>query len=118
MLFIFYFFRQEALRLKEEEARALEKQLGKKKAREEAEKKFQQRIDDFERQEQEQEHREREKIESNNEQIRNAQFKEVIKMDAFSFDFIHGLRKPNEGKIQRNLKIWADVADKICFGRT
>ena len=69
-------FRQEALRLKEEEARALEKQLGKKKAREEAEKKFQQRIDDFERQEQEQEHREREKIESNNEQIRNAQFKE------------------------------------------
>ena len=73
----FLIFRQEALRLKEEEARALEKQLGKKKAREEAEKKFQQRIDDFERQEQEQEHREREKIESNNEQIRNAQFKEV-----------------------------------------
>ena len=72
----FFIFRQEALRLKEEEARALEKQLGKKKAREEAEKKFQQRIDDFERQEQEQEHREREKIESNNEQIRNAQFKE------------------------------------------
>ena len=33
--------RQEALRLKEEEARALERQLGKKKAREEAEKKFQ-----------------------------------------------------------------------------
>ena len=52
--------------------------MGKKKAREEAEKKFQQRIDDFERQEQEQEHREREKIESNNEQIRNAQFKEVL----------------------------------------
>ena len=27
----------------------------------------------------------------------------------------HGLRTPNEGI---NLKIWADVADKICFGRT
>ena len=24
----------------------------------------------------------------------------------------------NEGVNQRNLKIWADVADKICFGRT
>ena len=22
-----------------------------------------------------------------------------------------------EGMIQRNLKIWTDVADKICFGR-
>ena len=30
----------------------------------------------------------------------------------------HGLRTPSEGKNQRNLKIWADVADKICFGRT
>jgi hypothetical protein len=30
----------------------------------------------------------------------------------------HGLRTPNEGKNQRNLKIWADVAVKICFGRT
>ena len=62
--------------------------MGKKKAREEAEKKFQQRIDDFERQEQEQEHREREKIESNNEQIRNAQFKEVKKRTFFSFILI------------------------------
>ena len=26
----------------------------------------------------------------------------------------HGLRTPNEGKNQRNLKNWADVADKIC----
>ena len=32
--------------------------------------------------------------------------------------FSHGLRTPNEGITQRNLKIWADVADKICFGRT
>ena len=30
----------------------------------------------------------------------------------------HGLRKPNEGINQRNLKIWADVADKIGFGCT
>ena len=30
----------------------------------------------------------------------------------------HGLRTPNKGINQRNLKIWADVADKICFGRT
>ena len=29
-----------------------------------------------------------------------------------------GLRTPNEGKNQRYLKNWADVADKICFGRT
>ena len=28
----------------------------------------------------------------------------------------HGLRIPNEGINQRNLKIWADVADKICLG--
>ena len=30
----------------------------------------------------------------------------------------HGLQPPNEGINQRNMKIWADVADKICFGRT
>ena len=30
----------------------------------------------------------------------------------------HGLRTPNEGINQRYLKNWADVADKICFGRT
>ena len=29
----------------------------------------------------------------------------------------HGLRTPNEGIHQRNLKIRADVADKICFNR-
>ena len=32
--------------------------------------------------------------------------------------FIHGLRTPNEGVNLRYLKNWADVADKICFGRT
>ena len=30
----------------------------------------------------------------------------------------HGLWTPNEGMNQRNLIFWADVADKICFGRT
>ena len=30
----------------------------------------------------------------------------------------HELRTPNEGTNQRYLKNWADVADKICFGRT
>ena len=30
----------------------------------------------------------------------------------------HGLRTSNEGINQRNLKIWADVEDKICFGLT
>ena len=30
----------------------------------------------------------------------------------------HGLRTPNEGINQRYLKSWADVADKIWFGRT
>jgi hypothetical protein len=30
----------------------------------------------------------------------------------------HGLRTPNEGINQGNLKFLADVADEICFGRT
>jgi hypothetical protein len=29
----------------------------------------------------------------------------------------HELRTPSEDINQRNLKIWTDVADKICFGR-
>ena len=40
---------------------------------------------------------------------------EISRLD---YDHIHGLRTPNEGINQRNLKIWADVADKTCFGRT
>ena len=32
--------------------------------------------------------------------------------------YIHGLQTPNEGINQRNLKNWADVTDKVCFGRT
>ena len=31
---------------------------------------------------------------------------------------VHGLWTPSEGINQRNLKIWADAADKIGFGRT
>ena len=30
----------------------------------------------------------------------------------------HGLQAPNEAINQRNLKNWADVADKLRFGRT
>jgi hypothetical protein len=30
----------------------------------------------------------------------------------------HGLRTPNEDLNQKNLKFWADVTDKILFGRT
>ena len=30
----------------------------------------------------------------------------------------HGLRTPNEGINKRYLKNWAEVADKICFGRS
>ena len=30
----------------------------------------------------------------------------------------HGLGTPSEGINQINLRIWADVADKICFSRT
>ena len=30
----------------------------------------------------------------------------------------HELQTPNEGINQRNLKIWADGAGKICFDRT
>jgi hypothetical protein len=33
-------------------------------------------------------------------------------------EFSQGLRTPNEGINQKNLKIWTDVADKFFFGRT
>ena len=35
-----------------------------------------------------------------------------------SFVIPHGLWTPNEGINHRYLKNWAEVADKICFGRT
>ena len=34
------------------------------------------------------------------------------------YPLYHGLRTPNEGINQRYLKNWANVEDKICFGRT
>ena len=40
----------------------------------------------------------------------------ILKIENFTLR--HGLRTPNEGVNQRYLKNWADVADKICFGRT
>jgi len=39
-------------------------------------------------------------------------------MEILTHHLNHGLRTPNEGINQRNLKIWVDVANKICFGRT
>ena len=41
-----------------------------------------------------------------------------LAMTLVEFGWSHGLRTPNEGINQRYLKNWADVADKICFGRT
>ena len=43
---------------------------------------------------------------------------EVIKITLSFYRQGHGLRTPNEGINQRYLKNWADVADKICLGRT
>ena len=45
-------------------------------------------------------------------------FSSTISNDLDFNAFTHGLQTPNEGINQRNLKIWADVADKISFGRT
>ena len=46
--------------------------------------------------------------------IKSLVFVEIME----SYGLEHGLRTPNEGINQRYLKNWADVADKICFGRT
>ena len=42
----------------------------------------------------------------------------VLMIGCFRHACFHGLRTPNEGINQKYLKNWADVADKICFGRT
>ena len=42
----------------------------------------------------------------------------ILISSLISFHTNHGLRTPNEGINQSYLKNWADVADKICFGRT
>ena len=48
----------------------------------------------------------------------NFTFSMMIRFNRRPDDLKQGLRTPNEGIHKRNLKIWADVADKICFGRT
>ena len=40
------------------------------------------------------------------------------KLVGILLDLPHGLRTPDDGINQRYLKNQADVADKICFGRT
>ena len=47
----------------------------------------------------------------------NSEF-HILDSDFFVYCLNHGLLTPNEGINQRNMKIWADVADKICFGRS
>ena len=42
----------------------------------------------------------------------------ILVSGGFTIAAVHGLWTPNEGINQRYLKNWADVADKICFGRT
>ena len=46
--------------------------------------------------------------------------KQLLKISEleFLYTIAHGLRTPNEGINQRYLKNGAEVADKICFGRT
>ena len=53
-------------------------------------------------------------------QVRNEERMVIVRyIEEFgAFMLKHGLRTPNEGINQRYLKNWADMADKICFGRT
>ena len=47
-----------------------------------------------------------------------AKFVVSLKFSRFLlYEYDHGLWTPNKGKNQRNLKFWAVLADKICFGR-
>ena len=48
----------------------------------------------------------------------NSQLKLISIFKIVVNNSVHGLRTPNEGINRRNLKIWANVADKTCFGRT
>ena len=50
--------------------------------------------------------------------IRYVYYAKTNEHSCIRFDFNKGLRTPNEGINQSYLKNWADVADKICFGRT
>ena len=48
----------------------------------------------------------------------NFEFRIIGTLSKIGHHFSHGLRTINEGINQRKLKIWADAADKMCFGRT
>ena len=61
--------------MKELEQRQLERQIGKKKAREVAEMNFQERLDDFQKQDEEREMRQREKIKNNAKRIEQARYR-------------------------------------------
>ena len=59
------------------------------------------------------------KVHVNNVRIRHNIFHLREKKSQKSFhQSAHGLRTPNEGITQRNMKFWSNVADKICFGCT
>ena len=47
-----------------------------------------------------------------------ADYDEILPQGLSRNGAVHRLRTPNEGRNQRYLKNWADVADQICFGRT
>ena len=71
----------EALKLKEKEQRELERKYGKKKAKEVAEQNFQERIEDFERQEYEEERRKEQKARLNQEKLKEAEMKKDQPID-------------------------------------
>ena len=52
--------------------------------------------------------------------LSNLQTKDTPMRNSLNSDTagLHGLPTANEGINQMNLKIWADVAVKICFGHT
>merc|ERR550532_2983642 len=76
-----YRARAEALKQKEKEQRELERKFGKKKAKEVAEQNFQDRIEDFERQEYEEERRKDEKAKLNQEKLKEAEMKKDQPID-------------------------------------
>ena len=76
-----YRAKAEALKLKEKEQRELERKYGKKKAKEVAEQNFQERIEDFERQEYEEERRKEQKARLNQEKLKEAEMKKDQPID-------------------------------------
>ena len=76
-----YRARAEALKQKEKEQRELERKFGKKKAKEVAEQNFQDRIEDFERQEYEEERRKDEKAKLNQEKLKEAEMRKDQPID-------------------------------------